>query len=93
MGEEIKPKKKSRTNWIVLTANAVVVLMLVFAYLATQIPPRTFGYLALFGLLYPVSLMLNIVFIFYRFLTVDRLILISLKIVKYFKKMSKKFNF
>jgi endonuclease/exonuclease/phosphatase family metal-dependent hydrolase len=64
MSEEKEPKK-SRTNWFVMLANSVAVLALLLAYFATHFPPKSIGYLSLFGLAYPASLLLNFGFIVY----------------------------
>jgi len=63
--EEIKPKRRSRTNWFVMLFNIAAMLALVLAYMATHVAPSTFGYFALFGLAYPFILIANLLFVVY----------------------------
>ncbi|MFM7725591.1 MAG: hypothetical protein ACKO7B_02735, partial [Flavobacteriales bacterium] len=58
-------KKKSRTNWFVLTLNSIACLGLLLTYAAAAFSPSAMGYLALFGLAYPFVLSINILFIFF----------------------------
>jgi endonuclease/exonuclease/phosphatase family metal-dependent hydrolase len=57
--------KRSRTNWFMLLLNAAAALSLLLAYAAAAFGPNSMGYFALFGLAYPFSLLLNILFIVY----------------------------
>jgi len=60
-----KLKRKSRTNWLVLLVNVAVIIGLFLSYLAAHIPPKSFGYFSLSGLVYPHLLALNLGFILY----------------------------
>lgn len=65
--EQAKPKRKSWTNWFVLILNALAIVSLLLAYAACHVSPSAIGYLALFGLAYPFSLLGNMVFVVYWF--------------------------
>lgn len=60
-----RKKKRSRTNWLLLSVNAGVILLLLLSYLAAHVRPETLGYFSLFGLLFPFNLLLNIGFVIY----------------------------
>lgn len=67
MTEGKSPVKKSRTNWFVMIFNWGAIAGLIFSYLAAHVAPSSFSYLALFGLAYPIILLVNIAFIGYWF--------------------------
>lgn len=62
---KVKPKRKSRTNWLVMLANVAVIAGLLISYLSAHIPPKSFGYFSLAGLAFPHLLLLNLGFIVY----------------------------
>ena len=67
----------SWSTWIILLLNAGLVIALLLCYLAASVPPRTIGYVALFGLAYPFILIANCIFIIYWFFKKRRYALIS----------------
>ncbi len=78
MSQDKLPKRKSRTNWLVLAANFVVIAALLLSYLSTHIAPSTIGYFALFGLAFPLIILLNLCFIVYWLFKKRRFALFSL---------------
>jgi endonuclease/exonuclease/phosphatase family metal-dependent hydrolase len=74
-------EKKSRTNWLVLLLNGVAVLSLLLAYAAAAFTPDVMGYLSLFGLAYPFSLLANLVFIFYWYFRKRKFMLLSVSFI------------
>jgi endonuclease/exonuclease/phosphatase family metal-dependent hydrolase len=78
---EVKSKKKSRLNLVLLTLNIGAVLALLLAYLATHIPPSSLGYVALFGLAYPFILGINLLFVAFWFFRKRKFMLISLAFI------------
>ena len=73
-----EPKKKSRTNWLVILINCIAVFALLLSYAAAEFSPSAMGYLTLFGLGYPVVLLSNLLFIVYWLFKKRRNALISL---------------
>jgi endonuclease/exonuclease/phosphatase family metal-dependent hydrolase len=67
MTQDKLPKRKSRTNWLVLGCNFVVIVALLLSYLSAHVAPSTIGYLALFGLAFPFIILFNFCFIVYWF--------------------------
>lgn len=68
---------RSFSKTLVLSLNLVVVVGIALAYLATEISPERFPYLALFGIAYGFFLMANMAFIVFWLLVKKRLALIS----------------
>jgi endonuclease/exonuclease/phosphatase family metal-dependent hydrolase len=58
-------KKKSRTNWFVLSLNSIACVGILLTYAAAAFSPSAMGYLALFGLAYPFILAINLLFVVY----------------------------
>jgi len=61
-----------------LTINIIVVIGIALAYLATEISPENFSYLAFFGIAYGFFLVANIIFILFWILVKKRFALISI---------------
>ena len=64
-----------------VSLNIAVVLPLVFSLLASQIPPSVSPLFSAFGLLYPVILIINVLFIIFWILIRSKLFLISLFVI------------
>lgn len=60
-----------------MLANYAAIIALLLAYLAAHTPPKTIGYLALFGLAYPFALLFNLLFIVYWYFKKRRNMLFS----------------
>lgn len=54
---------KKAITYIILTINSIAAISLLLAYLATYVSPESIVWLPFFGLLYPVSLIANLLFI------------------------------
>lgn len=63
---------------ITLSLNLIVVVGILLAYLATQVSPLDYPYLAFFGIAYGLFLLFNILFIIFWIIVKKRLALISL---------------
>ena len=65
MGSKLEsPFKGIRLIWrIIFILNILFILFLLFAYLSVYVNPSSFYYFALFGLLFPITLTVNFVFI------------------------------
>ncbi|MEM9051500.1 MAG: hypothetical protein AAGC47_05560, partial [Bacteroidota bacterium] len=62
---------------VTLTINLVVVVGILLSYLATQISPEKFSYLAFFGIAYGFFLVANVIFVVFWLLVKKRFALIS----------------
>lgn len=71
------PNKRSRTNWFVLLLNGFAALSLMLSYAAAAFAPSAMGYFSLFGLGYPFSLLLNLLFVVYWYFKKRRNMLLS----------------
>ncbi|MBL7943823.1 MAG: endonuclease/exonuclease/phosphatase family protein [Flavobacteriales bacterium] len=78
MAEQEIPKRRSRTNWLLMLANIGCVALLIGCYLAATFPPSSIGYLALLGLSYPYVLVVNLFFIVYWLFKKRKYALVSL---------------
>ena len=77
MNEEAKKKKRSRTNWLFLIANFACIGALFISFLAAVIPPKSMGYLSLFGLAFPFILLSNFAFIIFWYFKRKRFMVLS----------------
>lgn len=71
-------QKLSVFSKVVLVLNSLAVISLLLSYLASYISPEGFWIIGLFGIAYPVLLILNILFIVYWTLAWNKLVLLSL---------------
>ena len=69
---------RSFSKSAMLTINIIVVIGIALAYLATEISPENFSYLAFFGIAYGFFLVANIIFILFWILVKKRFALISI---------------
>jgi len=69
------------TKSLIVSLNIAVVVALAFSLLANQIPPSVSTLFAVFGLLYPVILIVNVLFIIFWILFRSKLFVISLLVV------------
>lgn len=71
-------KKLGFLNRVLFWGNLVAIACLLLAYLAPLVSPSTFSHLLVFGLLYPVFLAINLLFVFYWLMRRRRQFLLSL---------------
>src|ERR1700731_3551988 len=62
---------------VILYINFVVALLLLFSYLSAVISPQTIWPLAFLGLIYPILLLINLLFCFYWAIRLKRYFFIS----------------
>lgn len=71
-------KTKSKTRFrLILWINQIFVVLLLLSYLAPWVPPKVFWPLSIFGLTYPILLLINILFITYWMLLLNKNLLFS----------------
>ena len=77
----LKKRKLRLLKGFLLLLNTIALLGLVFALISPVIPPSTFTYLTIFGLIYPILLFLNLSFIVLWILLRSRYFLLSLVVI------------
>lgn len=74
-------KKLSFSGKLIALANVLVAISMILAYLATGISPEKHWFLAFFGLLFPVFLLLNLLFLLFWLVKKHLMIVLSLGIL------------
>ncbi len=74
-------QKKSFISKLLIFSNIVLATFLIFAYLSTYVNSDNFGFFAIFGLIYPILLFANLLFVLFWIVRRKKYLLISLIVI------------